>query len=254
MSEVQTKSKGRLRWVLLLVLIVVLVGIAVKFLLYPTPFVYAGTLEATKVDLSAQLPSLIASVKVDEGDHVSEGELLVALSCDDFLLSAKLAKQNFERVEKLVKSGSATVENLDQLKNAKEQAELKVKWCSLVSPISGTVLSRYHEPGEWASPGLKLLTLANVRDIWTFIYVPEPEVSKLKVGAKVKGLVPELPTQEFEGTIVKINAEAEFTPKNVQTQSERTRLVYGVKVSFLGANEQEVLKPGMTIEVRLPKD
>jgi HlyD family secretion protein len=64
--------------------------------------------------------------------------------------------------------------------------------------------------------------------------------------------LPELNNREFDGKIIKINDEAEFTPKNVQTRSERERLVFGVKVSFLGANDQEILKPGMTIEVKLP--
>jgi len=103
------------------------------------------------------------------------------------------------------------------------------------------------------NPGTKLLTLANTRDIWTFIYVPQPAVSRIHVGMKLKGRLPELNDREFDGTVVKINDEAEFTPKNVQTRSERERLVFGVKISFLGANENEVLKPGMTIEVALPK-
>lgn len=50
---------------------------------------------------------------------------------------------------------------------------------------------------------------------------------------KLKGYLPELNNRKFDGTIVKINDEAEFTPKNVQTRSERERLVFGVKVSFL---------------------
>ena len=112
-------------------------------------------------------------------------------------------------------------------------------------------MTRYREPAEWVSPGLKLLTLANIQDIWTYIYVPEPEIAKLKVGMKLVGTVPEIKDRIFEGQIVKINSEAEFTPKNVQTQSERTRLVYGVKVSFLGTNQDEILKPGMTIEMKL---
>jgi HlyD family secretion protein len=143
---------------------------------------------------------------------------------------------------------------MDQVKNKKQDADVRLAWCSIQSPIQGTVLSRYHEPGEWVNPGTKLLTLANIRDIWTYIYVPQPEVSKLKVGMKLKGYLPELNRREFEGTIIKINDEAEFTPKNVQTQAERERLVFGVKVSFLGSNEQEILKPGMTIEVKLPRD
>ena len=99
-----------------------------------------------------------------------------------------------------------------------------------------------------------MLTMANIRDIWAYIYVPQPEVSKLQVGMKLKGYLPELNNREFMGRVIKISDEAEFTPKNVQTRAERERLVFGVKISFLGSNEAEVLKPGMTIEVKLSPD
>jgi HlyD family secretion protein len=68
---------------------------------------------------------------------------------------------------------------------------------------------------------------------------------------KLNGHLPEMGDRLFIGKILKINDEAEFTPKNVQTRSERERLVFGVKVSFLGVNEDEILKPGMTIEIEL---
>jgi HlyD family secretion protein len=143
---------------------------------------------------------------------------------------------------------------MDTVKNRKDDSDVRMDWCSIHSPIGGTVLSRYHEPGEWVTPGTKLLTLANIRDIWAFIYVPQPEVAKLKPGMILKGYLPELGNREFDGKILKINDEAEFTPKNVQTQAERTRLVFGVKVSFLDSNAEEILKPGMTIEIQLPQD
>lgn len=218
------------------------------------PFRYAGTLEATKVDLSARLPAAIDQVRVQEGNRVTEGETLVVLTCEDFKIAARLAHQNYDRAVKLSKSGFVTQETMDQLRNRKDDADTRLEWCSIESPISGKVLSRYHEPGEWMNPGTKILTLANIRDIWAYIYVPQPLVAKLSPGMKVKGYLPELKNREFDGVIVKINDEAEFTPKNVQTQAERERLVFGVKVSFRDSNTEEVLKPGMTIEVVLPKD
>ena len=142
---------------------------------------------------------------------------------------------------------------MDQISNKKEDSDIRVDWCTIKSPIDGTVLSRYHEPGEWVTPGVKLLTLANIKDIWAYIYVPQPEVAKLLPGEKLTGYLPEMGMRAFQGTILKINDEAEFTPKNVQTRAERERLVFGVKVSFLGSNDEEVLKPGMTIEIALPK-
>jgi len=216
------------------------------------PFRYAGTLEATKVDMSARLAAAIEQVRVHEGDRVKEGELLVTLACEDYKIAARLAHDNYDRSRKLSKIGSVSDETMDQVRRQKDDADVRLAWCSIASPIEGKVLSRYHEPGEWVVPGTKIVTLANIRDIWTYIYVPQPVIAKLSPGMKLKGYLPELGNREFEGSILKINDEAEFTPKNVQTQSERERLVFGVKVSFRDANAEEILKPGMTIEVELP--
>jgi len=227
-------------------------AIAAKLVFFRGEFLYAGTLEATKVDLSARISSAIDTVRVQEGDHVLQNQGLVTLKCEDIKVASQLANANFRRTVGLLQAGTASQETMDDMNNRKEDADVRLDWCSVRSPISGTVLSRYHEPGEWVNPGTKLLTLANIRDIWAYIYVPQPEVSKLQVGMKLAGFIPELSNRKFDGKIIKINDEAEFTPKNVQTRSERERLVFGVKVSFLGANEEEILKPGMTIEVKLP--
>ena len=235
-----------------LAVLLIAAGVVVKFVIFRREFLYAGTLEATKVDLSAQVASTIAAVEVREGDHVTDGQELVKLACEDVKVAADLTNENYVRNLRLFKAGSASQEVLDQMKNRKDDADVHVDWCTLHSPIHGTVLSRYHEPGEWVNPGIKLLTLANIQDIWAYIYVPQPEVSQLHPGMKLVGILSELGNREFEGKILKINDEAEFTPKNVQTRSERSRLVFGVKVSFLESNAQEILKPGMTIEIRLP--
>lgn len=226
---------------------------AVKLVFFPAPFLYAGTLEATKVDLSARLSSTIAAVVPQEGDAVVKDAVLVRLTCDDTKIAADLAGVNFRRSTRLFKAGTLSPDAMDQVRSRKEESDVRLGWCEVRSPIDGTVLSRYREPGELVGPGSKLLTLANIKDIWAYIYVPQPEVSRLKAGQTLVGRLPELPGREFRGRILKINEEAEFTPKNVQTRSERQRLVFGVKVGFLGANDDETLKPGMTIEVSLPE-
>ncbi len=233
--------------------VAILAVIVVKFFVLRGEFLYAGTLEATKVDLSARISSAISAVNVQEGDPVAENQELVTLACEDVRVASQLANENYRRTLGLFRAGTSSQDTMDNVRNRKDDADVRLSWCSVKSPISGTVLSRYHEPGESVSPGTKLLTLANIRDIWAYIYVPQPDVSRLRVGMKLKGYLPEMNNREFDGKIIKINDEAEFTPKNVQTRSERERLVFGVKVSFLGSNEQEILKPGMTIEVKLPK-
>jgi len=246
-------KKMTLRKWLAVIALLVLIGLAVKYFFFSGKFLYAGTLEGTKVDLSARLSSAIQKVNVREGDHVKAGDELAKLDCEDFIVASELANTNYERNLKMYKSGTVTKEVLDQLRNKKKDADIKVDWCTINSPIDGTVLSRYHEPGEWVSPGTRLLTLENIKDIWAYIYIPQPEIAKLKPGQKLKAILPEQKNRVFDGTILKINAEAEFTPKNVQTRAERSRLVFGVKVSFLGSNDEEILKPGMTVELELPE-
>lgn len=234
------------------VAIIAIGAVSAYFLLQP-PFRYAGTLEATKVDLSARLAAAIEEVRVHEGDRVKRGDVLVVFDCADYKIAARLAHENYDRSLKLSKIGSVSAEAMDQLRQQKDDADVRLSWCRIESPIDGTVLSRYHEPGEWVTPGTKVVTVADIRDIWAYIYVPQPRVAPLSPGMKLKGYLPELDNREFDGAILKINDEAEFTPKNVQTRAERERLVFGVKVGFRDVNAGEILKPGMTIEVALPE-
>ncbi len=239
---------------ILIIVVVLAIGVATKLFYFSRQFLFAGTLEATKIDLSSRLPAAISAVNTQEGDHVTENQDLIKLVCDDIKVASELANINFNRNSRLFKAGTVSQEAMDQVRNRKEDADVRLNWCFIKSPIRGTILSRYHEPGEWVVPGTKLLTLANIQNVWAYIYVPQPEVARLKPGMKLKSYLPELNNREFTGTILKINDEAEFTPKNVQTRAERTRLVFGVKVSYLGVNQEEILKPGMTIEIELPKD
>jgi len=246
-------NREKMKLLLVGVAVAIAAGAAVRFGFFNHEFLYAGTLEATTVDLSARIPSAISAVNVREGDHVTDNQELVTLSCEDIKIASELANINYRRTLRMYQEAIVPQETMDQVRNKKQDIDERLSWCFVRSPIRGTVLSRYHEPGEWVNPGTKLLSLADIRDIWAYIYVPQPAVSRLNAGMKVKGYIPELNNRAFDGTIIKINDEAEFTPKNVQTRSERERLVFGVKVSFLGSNEQEVLKPGMTIEVKLPQ-
>lgn len=233
----------------------VLVGVAfaIKFLFFSNPFYYAGTLEVTLVDIAARLPAAISEVKVYEGDRVAKNQVLITFACENFKTDARLAQAEYDRNKKLLKDDFISPSVFDQYRARLEDANTKVSWCTLTSPLNGIVLNRPHEPGEWMNPGTTILTLGNIHDIWAYIYVPQPLVAKLSPGMKLKGYLPELKMKEFDGRILKINDQAEFTPKNVQTQEERERLIYGVKVSFLESNADEILKPGMTIEIALPK-
>ena len=194
---------------------------------------------------------MIGSYGAREGDPVKKGEVITFIDCDDLRLAAGISSADFKRAEELYKGGSLSRENYDRLKYKRDDSALKVDWCSVKSPVSGRLLYSYREKGELVAPGAKLATLADLSEVWAYIYVPHDMLAGLKPGLEVKGFLPEAGDKEFPGRISVIYSEAEFTPKNVQTRKERTRLVFAVKVSFL--NPEEMLKPGMTIEVKLPE-
>ncbi|MFI5346656.1 MAG: efflux RND transporter periplasmic adaptor subunit [Elusimicrobiota bacterium] len=214
-------------------------------------FRYAGTVEATDVDLSPRISSTISTVTVREGDSVRAGQLLVELGCEDLKLAADIARRDFDRAERLFKEGSTPQETYERQKNRRDATALSVAWCTIASPIDGTVLARLHEPGEWAQPGLKLLTLADLGAVYAYVYVPQTALYALKPGQEAQVFLPEAGDAPRRGTIAFIRPEAEFTPKNVQTREERTRLVFGVKI--LLDNQDRALKPGMPVEVKLPR-
>ncbi|MDO8803342.1 MAG: efflux RND transporter periplasmic adaptor subunit [Elusimicrobiota bacterium] len=214
-------------------------------------FRYSGTIEATETDLSARISGVIEAYGAREGDPVKKGAVIASLDCADLRLAAGIAAGDFKRAEELYNGGSVSKENYDRLKYKRDDSALKVEWCSVKSPVSGRLLYAYREKGELVAPGTKLATVADLGEVWAYIYVPHDLLAKLKPGMEVKGLLPEAGDKEFAGRISVIYSEAEFTPKNVQTRKERTRLVFAVKVSF--PNPDETLKPGMTIEVKLPE-
>ena len=214
-------------------------------------FLYAGTVEATEVDLSSRVDSVISSFPAQEGLAVAPGQVLVALACEDLRLAADIAEKDFKRTAELRRAGSVPQESYDRALNKRDDAALRVDWCTIRSSIHGTVLSVYREPGELVAPGAKLLTLADLREVWAMVYVPYPLLAKLKPGMEVEAALPEADGRTLKGRVSRINDEAEFTPKNVQTRQERTRLVFGIKVAF--PNPDTLLKPGMTVEMRLPR-
>ncbi|HXL74062.1 MAG TPA: efflux RND transporter periplasmic adaptor subunit, partial [bacterium] len=244
------KPASKRKYIFILLGVLVL-GALIYWRIISTKFVYAGTVEATEVDVASQLASTVNSLQADEGQAVTQGQLLVTLDGPDYKVNQESANDDYERGLKLYQAGSMAVETFNHLKTQKELSDLHVQWCLVTSPLTATILTKYHEPGDWVGPGTKLFTLADLRSVWSYFYVPQPILAELSYGQKVNATLPELKGKTFEGVISHINDEAEFTPKNVQTEAERTSLVYAVKIIF--KNPEGLLKPGMTLEADLPK-
>ena len=124
------------------------------------------------------------------------------------------------------------------------QKEDMLRKCRIVSPVAGTVLTRYVEEGETVTSGKPIFRIADMNDVYVRAYFSTSQLADLKIGSKVK-VYPDDGSnklKEYEGTVTWISEQAEFTPKNIQTRDDRADLVYAVKISI--ANDG-YLKLGM---------
>jgi HlyD family secretion protein len=235
------------------IILLVAAAVAYYFFVYKPAhpsFTFAGTVEVDEVDVQPGVASPIGGLDVKEGDVVAPGQLLATLTCPDIRVAAGLASSDFSRNEQLYKAGSLAYSNFDHSLFANQDAAVKLDWCTVAAPISGTVLTIYRHIGEWARPGEPIMTLADLRSVYAYFYVPQTMLADLKVGEAVPCSLPEVQGRVFNGSLAFIRPDAEFTPKNVQTREERETLVYGVKVQF--DNSDGSLKPGMYIEGTFP--
>lgn len=119
-----------------------------------------------------------------------------------------------------------------------------------IAPMDGIVTIRHHEPNETVAPGQPVVTLIDPNDRWVRVYVPEDRLGSVHLGALATIASDTYRGKSYQGRVVYISPEAEFTPKNVQTAEERVRLVYAVKVRIENDPKME-LKPGMPVDVKL---
>ncbi len=131
-------------------------------------------------------------------------------------------------------------------------AEAQLGYTILTSPTAGVVLRKHVEPGEMIAAGTPVVTVADLEDIWLKIYIPEPQLGRVKLGQRAEVTTDSFRGKTYQGRIIFINSEAEFTPKNVQTQEERVKLVFAVKIGVQNPNQE--LKPGMPADARIVLD
>jgi len=129
------------------------------------------------------------------------------------------------------------------------QAKQKLEYTNLISPISGQVLTRVSENGEFIQTGSVVMTIADIKSLWVRGYVSEQYLGKIKIGQKVIIKSDSYPDKEYIGKVSYIADEAEFTPKTVQTYNERINFMYMIKISV--DNSAMELKQGMPVEGKI---
>jgi HlyD family secretion protein len=127
------------------------------------------------------------------------------------------------------------------------QLEQQVHDAILVSPVDGVVTEKLAEAGELLPAGGGVALVTDLAGAWLNVYLGEPNLPRIRIGQSVEVRTDD--GQVRKGEISFVSSEAEFTPKNVQTQDERVKLVFRVKIRLF--NEDHLFKPGMPAEARI---
>jgi len=181
------------------------------------------------------------------------------------------ARADLDRYESLARDGYAPAQRLDVVRNAYQAAAdqvavLKARRAeaaaqaraagkvlelsrsqlaktSVAAPITGAVLQRLAEPGEVVAAGQPVAILADLTRVKLRVFVGERDLGKVRLGAPARIRVDAFPGRDFTARVARVDAQAQFTPRDIHMQDERSRTVYGVTLE--APNPQAVLKPGM---------
>ncbi len=169
---------------------------------------------------------------------------------DDAESSVRVLRRQLDaQLSQLNNTTGSLNRQMDAAEIQRRQVIDNLEKCRVKSPIGGTVLDKYAEAGEYATPGKPLFKIADVADMKLRAYVDAPQLTSLKVGQPVKVYADfgEDGNREYKGVIEWISDKAEFTPKTIQTRDERANLVYAVKIAV--KNIDGLIKIGMYGEV-----
>lgn len=218
--------------------------------------------DATKTVYQSQKPDLekqIAATRQQLDNAQAEKKRYQEL-VNDGAAPSKLLDDATNQVKVLQRQLDALVSTLNtQLSTLNSQvttvdAQKNQLWdqlrkCHVVAPISGTVLEKYVEQGEFAAPGKALFKMGDTRNMYMRAYVTSAQLQNVKVGQKVKVFADfgDEQRKEYAGTVSWISSRSEFTPKTILTDDERADLVYAVKIAV---KNDGAIKIGMYGEVK----
>jgi RND family efflux transporter MFP subunit len=247
--------------------------------LWPAPDTHSiqtvGTIEAPEVNLTSRIAGRIVQLDLLEGDTVERGQVVCRTEDIDIknqlakaggdLANASAALRNAEttmnRDDKLYAEHVISAKDRDDARAALDSnrgaviaAQASVQYYTdqlndtvIRSPISGTVVSKNLEVGEWVTPGTPVLTIDDLSTIWARVDMEETDLGAIRVGGPAQVTLTTLPPLVFPGQVMAIGQEGQFaTETDVRRGRQDIRTFY-VKVRVLQATGQ--VKPGMTAEV-----
>ncbi len=172
--------------------------------------------------------------------------------------AAAVAAQQYKAVQerlKLLQGGyrpetiRAAAAQLEEAGAAVAAARVALEDLQATIPLAGVVTRTHAEVGETLGAGRPVASVTDISRPWIRVYIPENLIGKVRLGMTAKVTVDTFPDRAFSGRVSYVSPQAEFTPKNVQTQEERVKLVFAVNVTV--DNTDGTLKPGMPADVTI---
>lgn len=212
--------------------------------------------ESASPDISVQAASLRTQISHQQAECERYKSLLAdgattQKTYDDAAAHLKTLEGQLEALlSTLSKNRNSISDNANALQYQAGQIAEQIAKSTVKSPLTGTVLIKYAEPGEYATPGKPLYKIADLNHIYLRSYFTCDQLANLKLGQQVT-VVADFggdEQHEYPGTITWIAEESEFTPKSIQTKDSRANLVYAVKIAVKNDGR---LKLGQYGEVRL---
>jgi multidrug resistance efflux pump len=180
----------------------------------------SGMIEATEVRLASDVGGRLETRPVREGQAINSGAVVATFDTDLLQHQIQLADP-------------ATRTHLERQLDRQ----------TLVAPRDGVILRTVFEPGEQVPPGAPVAVLGDLRNLTLKVYLPEDRYGQVSVGQRADVTVDSFPGDVFAARVDTIASQAEFTPRNVQTQDDRVKSVYAIKLRL--PNPDLRLKPGM---------
>ena len=215
-----------------------------------------ASVESTRPDIARQIESLRQQIAQQRTECRRINNMLkdgaaTQKQADDADAALKILNGQLEATLSTLNKNSASIsENAMSVNYQIEQIDDQIEKSRILAPITGTVLTKYAEPKEFAATGRQLFKVADMNDVYLRAYFTSSQLASLRLGQKVTVIADFGGDEQYEypGEISWIAEESEFTPKSIQTNDSRADLVYAVKITVRNDGR---LKLGMYGGVRL---
>ncbi|MEE4196229.1 MAG: HlyD family efflux transporter periplasmic adaptor subunit [Bacteroidales bacterium] len=212
-------------------------------------------LKAQKQAVASKLATITAQVEVQQEQKqnlFTEKNRIEKLYNDQAATKQKLDDINgkvnvlLKQLEATKTQISAVYKEMEVVERQMDLVDEKIKKAKIINPVNGTVLEKYVEESEIAGMGKALYKIARLDEIDLRVYISGAQLPSVKIGQEVTVWVDKDKemNQAFDGKVIWISQQAEFTPKMIQTKEERVNMVYAVKIRVKNDGTMKIGMPG----------